>query len=78
MQTGEAQHRWIAIGKLLDREFPKAPPRARKIAAANMRYFLSANTWQYYRTIFRFDLDETIACAETAIRQTLDDLRRKR
>jgi len=78
MQAGEAKHRWVAIGKLLDREFPKAPASARKIAAANMRYFLSGNTWQYYRTIFRFDLDETIACAEMAIRQAIDELQRKR
>ena len=68
----------MAIGKLLDREFSKVPARARKIASANIRYFLSGNTWQYYRFIFGFDLEETIACAETAIRQTLDELQRKR
>jgi AcrR family transcriptional regulator len=78
MQAGAAKQRWIGINKLLDREFPKAPARARKIAGANIRYFLSGNTWQYYRFIFNFDLEETIACAETAIRQAIDDLRRKR
>ena len=41
MQSGAAEQRWIGIKKLLDREFTKAPPRARKIAAANIRYFLS-------------------------------------
>jgi len=66
---------WRApIGKLVDRHFRKAPPRARKIAAANIRYFLSATSWQYCRYVFRFDLEETIACAETAIRQALEGL----
>jgi AcrR family transcriptional regulator len=74
MKAGPAQQRWEAIGRLLERERPKAPPRARRIAAANIRYFLSAATWHYYRFIFRFTLEETIACAETAIRQTLRGL----
>jgi AcrR family transcriptional regulator len=75
MKAGAAQQRWIGIKKLLDREFPKAAPPARKIAAANIRYFLSGASWHYYRFVFRFDLEETIACAETAIRQALKGLR---
>ena len=74
MQAGAAQERWDAVLKLLNREFRKTPPRARKIAAANIRFFLSGHTWRYYRFIFRFDLEETIACAETAIRQALEGL----
>jgi AcrR family transcriptional regulator len=76
MKSGSAHERWVAISRVVDREFRKAPPRARRIAAANIRFFLSANTWQYYRFIFEFDLEQTIACAETAIRQSLDGLRR--
>jgi len=75
MKAGAAQQRWIGIKKLLDREYPKAAPAARKIAAANIRYFLSGASWHYYRFVFRFDLEETIACAETAIRQALRGLR---
>ena len=78
MQAGAAKQRWIGINKLLEREFPKAPARARTIAGANIRYFLSGNTWQYYRFIFGFDLEETIACAETAIGQAIEELQRKR
>jgi AcrR family transcriptional regulator len=74
MKAGAAQQRWLAIGKLLEREFGSAPPRARKIAAANIRYFLSAATWHYYRFVFRFTLEDTVACAETAIRQALNGL----
>ena len=76
MRAGAAQQRWVAIGKLLEREFKKAPSRARNIATANIRFFLSASTWQYYRFIFHFDFEETVACAETAIRQALEGLQR--
>src|SRR5436305_3558550 len=74
MKAGAAQQRWMAIGKVLDREFKQSPARARRIAAANIRYFLSATTWQYYRFIFRFSLEETIACADTAIGHALEGL----
>lgn len=76
MKAGAAQQRWVAISKVLDREFRKASPRARKIAAANIRYFLSGNSWQYYRFVFGFSREETIACAETAVRQAIDALRK--
>jgi AcrR family transcriptional regulator len=74
MKVGAAQQRWVAISKLLDRQFPDATPLQRKIAAANIRYFLSAASWQYYRFVFRFDREETITCAETAIRQAITGL----
>lgn len=74
MKAGAAQQRWAGISKLLDGQFRKASPRARRIAAANIRYFLSGASWHYYRFVFRFDLEETIACAETVIRQALDGL----
>ena len=74
MKAGAAQQRWVGIGKLLYREFKKAPPRARKIAAANIRYFLSGASWHYYRFVFGFSLEETVTCAETAIRQALAGL----
>jgi AcrR family transcriptional regulator len=77
MKAGSAHERWVAISRLVDRDFRKAPARARRIAAANIRFFLSANTWQYYRFIFGFDFEETIACAETAIRQALEELMRR-
>jgi AcrR family transcriptional regulator len=76
MKVGSAQQRWVAISKLLDREFGNAPAADRRIAAANIRYFLSAASWQYYRFVFRFDREETIACAETAIRQAINGLAR--
>ncbi|HEY6139793.1 MAG TPA: helix-turn-helix domain-containing protein [Thermoanaerobaculia bacterium] len=74
MQTNGRQ-RWAAIRKIVDAYAPRAPEAQRKIAATNIRYFLSAATWSYYRFVFRFTLEETIECVETAIRQSLDALR---
>jgi len=74
MQTNGRQ-RWVAVRKIVDAYAPRAQETRRKIAATNIRYFLSAATWNYYRFVFRFTLEETIACAETAIRQSLDALR---
>jgi len=76
MWGGVAHQRWIGIRKALEKWAPRAPEEPRKIAAANIRYFLSGTTWHYYRFVFRFTLEETIAAAETAIRQTLNDLKK--
>jgi len=74
MQTNGKQ-RWTAIRKIVDAYAPRAAEAQRKIAATNIRYYLSAATWNYYRFVFRFTLDETIECAETAMRQALAALR---
>ena len=76
MRSGAAQKRWEAIRKIVSRFAPRAPEQKRKIAAANIRYFVSAAAWNYYRAIFRFSLEDTIASAETAIQQALDGLKR--
>jgi AcrR family transcriptional regulator len=77
MRARSPRERWIAVGQLVDSMAPKRSERERHIAATNIRYFLSATTWHYYRFHFGFDLDDTIACAETAIRQALDGLSRR-
>jgi tetracycline repressor-like protein len=70
----EARRRWMAIRKIIDQWAPRAPERRRKIAAANIRYFLGASTWHYYRFMFRFSLEESIDCAESAIREALEQI----
>ena len=70
----ESKRRWLAIRKILDRAAPKSPDRSRKIAAANIRYFLSATTWNYYRSVLALTLEDTIACAQTAIREAISGL----
>lgn len=66
-----ARKRWDAVQALIDAEAPDAPPRDRRIAAANIRYFLSATAWNYHRAYFGFDLEESIACAEAALQSAL-------
>jgi AcrR family transcriptional regulator len=75
MQATAAKRRWDAIAKLVDRIAAEAPARARRIAAANIRYYLAATSWHYYRFTFGFDFEEAVACAETAIALALEDIR---
>jgi hypothetical protein len=66
-----------AIRRLVDECAPRRSERDRRFAAANIRYHLAASTWHYYRFYFRFSPEHTIACAEIAIRQSLEALGRK-
>jgi AcrR family transcriptional regulator len=72
IRSAPAQQRWIAVGKLLDQHAAMATARERKLAVANIRFFLSATAWNYYRFYFGFSLSDTIAAADAAIRQTLN------
>lgn len=74
MRLAQARRRWQAVRALVDAHASKRSERERRIAAANIRYHLSATAWHYYRVYFRFTLEETIACGETAIRQSLAGL----
>jgi AcrR family transcriptional regulator len=74
MRAADTEKRAAAIAALLDRLAPKQSKEARKCASANVRYFLIATTWHYYRFYFGFSFDETVRCAQTAIAQTLSSL----
>lgn len=77
MRETQARERWAAVRRIVDAAAPRRPERVRKIAAANIRYFLAATAWHYYRFYFGFSLEESIAAAETAIRQTLEALQKR-
>jgi len=50
---------------------PGMTEQERKLATANIRYYLVATTWHYYRFYFELSLEESIQCARMAIVQTL-------
>jgi AcrR family transcriptional regulator len=77
MRDTQAKERWAAVRRIVDAQAPRRPERERRIAAANIRYYLAASTWHYYRSNFGFALDECIEAAQTAIRQALDALVRR-
>jgi AcrR family transcriptional regulator len=77
MRETQAKARWTAVQGIVDALAPRRGARERRIAAANIRFYLAASTWHYFRFYFGFSLEESIACAETAIRQSLDGLRKK-
>lgn len=74
MRDSQAAQRWVAIQALVDREFAQVPPEERRLAAANIRYLLSATTWRYYRDNFGFDAGEAVRSVETALRHTVAGL----
>jgi AcrR family transcriptional regulator len=66
-----SKDRWHVTQRCLDAAFPHRPAEERRVAAANIRYFSSATTWNYYRSHFGFSLEETTLAAQTLIRQAL-------
>jgi AcrR family transcriptional regulator len=76
MRALQAGARWEAVSRLIDQAVPEADSARREIAAANICFHLAASTWHYYRNAFGFGLETCVACAEAAVRQALDGLRR--
>lgn len=74
IRNTDAKRRGAAIRALVDRVAPHKPEAERKLAAANIRYYLIATTWHYYRFYFEFTLEESVRCACLAIRQSLQGL----
>ncbi len=71
MRDTQAKKRWQTIRALVEDYAPRSADRDLKLAAANIRFYLAASSWYYFRFNFGFTLDETVACAEAAIRQAL-------
>jgi AcrR family transcriptional regulator len=69
-----ANERWKAVRKLIDAHAGRRSERDRKLTAANIRYFLAATTWYYYRFHFNFTLEETIDSAQSAVRALIEDI----
>ncbi len=74
LREGVAQERWQAVRKLIDSHAPHRSEHDRKIAAANVRYYLAASTWHYYRFYFGFTPEETIECAQLAVQLAIHDI----
>jgi AcrR family transcriptional regulator len=77
IREGVARERWEAVRALVNTHAKHRKERERKIATANIRYYLSATTWHYYRYYFQFTLNETIESAQAAVRLTVNDLVRR-
>jgi hypothetical protein len=77
MRLTQAKERWAAVTRLVDELAPRRAERERRIAAANIRFYLAATAWHYFRFYFGFNLEDSIAAAETAIRQTINGLQKR-
>ncbi|MDR6536280.1 helix-turn-helix domain-containing protein [Variovorax soli] len=74
LRLGIANERWAGVRRIVDEHAPHRTARDRKLAAANIRFYLSGSSWHYYRFHFGFTLKETIDSAQLAIRLALDDI----
>ncbi len=74
IRTGDAQRRGAAVRDLIDRLAPDRSERERKLATANILYYLVATTWHYYRFYFNFSPEECVQCARMAITHMLEAL----
>jgi hypothetical protein len=72
MRDAQVKRRWAAVIRLVDAHMPERSELQRKLIAANIRYYLSATSWNYYRFNFELSLEDSTACAEMAIRLALD------
>lgn len=77
MRETSAKERWLAVVRLIDAYAPHQPAWQRKIAAANIRYYLAASSWHYYRYYFGFSIEESIECAEAAVRLAIEAMDKK-
>ena len=71
-----ARERWRAICALVHEGAPSRPPRERKLAAAGIRFQLTATAWHYHRAYFGFTAAEASDAAERAVRLAVEDLLR--
>lgn len=74
IRTTHARERWQGMRKIIDEHAPKRSERQREHAAANVRYFLSATAWNYYRSYFQFSLEDSVRAVSSAIRAIVDSL----
>jgi len=74
IRNADAEHRGLAVRKLLDSLATRRSERERRLAAANIHYHITASTWHYYRCYFGLSLDDSVECARMAIRQAISAL----
>lgn len=74
LRLGVANERWAAVRRIVNEHASHRSERDRKLAAANIRFYLSGSTWHYYRFHFGFTLKETIDSAQLSIRLALEDI----
>lgn len=77
VRVESARERWLAVADLIGKLARHRSTQDIKVAVTNISYFLSASTWHYYRTNFELSLDDTIACAVSAVRLIVDDIEKR-
>lgn len=66
--------RWNAVQALIDQAAGHRSEHERRIAGANIHYYLSATTWHYFRFNFEFPPEMAVECATRAVRLAVADV----
>ncbi|HXS28230.1 MAG TPA: helix-turn-helix domain-containing protein [Steroidobacteraceae bacterium] len=74
IRHGVGKERWDAVRELIDAGAPHRSERDRRIAAANVDYYLTATAWQLFRFHFGLPLADTILAAQTAVRLAIREI----
>lgn len=75
LRDGVSVSRGTALKRLLDRDLPDSCKEQRKLTANNLRYLLTATTWNYYRNQLQLSAEVTVASVCLAVDQLLAGLR---
>jgi AcrR family transcriptional regulator len=71
LRDGPAARRWQAVQRMLDNSLPALSANDRAMAAANIRYLLTATTWNYYRQQLGLTAEQTVCCVRQALSMQL-------
>jgi AcrR family transcriptional regulator len=75
IRTRQITPRLAAVQKIVDGLAPRRSARERRLVATNITFHLGATAWRFFRFSIGFDFDDSVAAAESAIRQFLDGIR---
>ena len=69
-----ARRRWEQIHAVMAAHAPGMDAHAMELAAANVRFFLAATAWHYYREYFGLGLDDAMQAVSGALGHIIDGL----
>ena len=74
LRDGPAAQRWQAIQVMVESRRPDLAREDCRMAAANIRFLLSASTWHYYRHQFGFSAEQVVRSVSMALTIQLQGL----
>lgn len=73
IRESQVKKRWKEVKKLITTALPKLPKCSQEIISGNIRFLLSASTWNYYRFHLGFSKKKAVDSVRFAINAQLDN-----